>query len=289
MAKSTKTVKKATKKATKKPVSKVAKKVAKKATKKVVKKATKKPSKKPVSKVAKKVVKKATKSPKKVVSKKSSSKSSSKVVKLDSVQSDVKRPVQRQGFKTGENIVYPAHGVGKIVDYDQTKISGYDLTFFTIFFSKDKMTVKVPIEKIKSVGMRKLADQATVRKALKTVQGKAKIKRVMWSRRAQEYEAKINSGDLLQISEVVRDLFRSESETEQSYSERQLYEAALDKMVGELAAIRKITITEATHLVEANLSKRPARTSRLATPPAATTATTAATTKPEISKRSAAS
>lgn len=198
-----------------------------------------------------------------VKSKKSSAKSTAKK-KEAKPKAKRQRPIQRQGFKTGEHIVYPAHGVGKIVDYQEQQVVGYNLRLFSIFFPKDKMTIKVPIDKIKSVGMRKLANPTTMRKALRTVQEKPKIKRIMWSRRAQEYEAKINSGDLIQVSEVVRDLFRAEGESEQSYSERQLYEAALGKMTSELSVIKKITETEAIHLVELNLAKRPARASRVA-------------------------
>ena len=126
-------------------------------------------------------------------------------------------------------------------------------------FAKDKLTLKVPIPKIESVGMRKLAEPALVDKSLKTVQGRARIKRTMWSRRAQEYDAKINSGDLIQIAEVVRDLFRSENQPEQSYSERQLYEAALERMAREISAVKKVTETEAVNLIEANLAKGPRR------------------------------
>ena len=118
-----------------------------------------------------------------------------------------KKPTQRQGFKTGEFVVYPAHGVGQILEIEQQEVAGFSLELFVINFEKDKMTLRVPIPKIESVGMRKLSDNALVEKSLKTVQGRARIKRTMWSRRAQEYDAKINSGSLIQVSEVVRDLF----------------------------------------------------------------------------------
>ena len=143
-----------------------------------------------------------------------------------------KKSVQRQGFKTGEHVVYPAHGVGQITDIEQQEIAGFALELFVIDFAKDKMTLRVPVPKVESVGMRKISEAEDIAKALKTVQGRARIKRTMWSRRAQEYDAKINSGDLIQIAEVVRDLFRSENQPEQSYSERQLYEAALERMRG---------------------------------------------------------
>jgi CarD family transcriptional regulator len=152
-----------------------------------------------------------------------------------------KKPVhQRHGFKTSEWIVYPAHGVGRIVGIEEQEIAGVSLELFVITFEKDKMTLRVPTGKSQSVGMRKLAEENTIRRAMETLKGKARVKRTMWSRRAQEYEAKINSGDLIAIAEVVRDLYRSESQPEQSYSERQLYEAALDRMAREVAVVDKL-------------------------------------------------
>lgn len=165
----------------------------------------------------------------------------------------------RHGFKTGEFIVYPAHGVGKITSIDEQEVAGHKLELFVIDFQKDKMRLKVPVAKAQAIGMRKLSEGDYVERALKVVQGKAKIKRTMWSRRAQEYDAKINSGDLISISEVVRDLFRADTQPEQSYSERQLYEAALDRMAREIAAVNKMSDTEAVHLIEANLAKGPKR------------------------------
>jgi CarD family transcriptional regulator len=135
-----------------------------------------------------------------------------------------KKSVQRLGFKTGEYVVYPAHGVGLITSIEEQEVAGIPLELFVISFEQDKLTLRVPVAKIKSVGMRKLAEEDHVGKALETVTGRARIKRTMWSRRAQEYEAKINSGDLIAISEVVRDLYRSDDQPEQSYSERQLFE-----------------------------------------------------------------
>jgi len=170
-----------------------------------------------------------------------------------------KKTIQRQGFRTGEYIVYPAHGVGQIVDVEEQEVAGFSLEMFVIEFAKDKMKLRVPVPKIESVGMRKVSDMETADKSLKTVQGRARIKRTMWSRRAQEYDAKINSGDLIQIAEVVRDLFRSENQPEQSYSERQLYEAALERMARELAVVKKISETEAVNEIEANLAKGPRR------------------------------
>lgn len=151
-----------------------------------------------------------------------------------------KKPQQRNGFKTNEYIVYPAHGVGKIESIEEEEIAGATLELFVIHFEKDKMTLRVPTAKSKSVGMRKLSTDDLVKKSMTTLKGKARIKRTMWSRRAQEYEAKINSGDLVSIAEVVRDLYRSDTQPEQSYSERQLYEAALDRMAREIAAVEKV-------------------------------------------------
>ncbi len=170
-----------------------------------------------------------------------------------------KKAAQRQGFKTGEYIVYPSHGVGQITAIEEQKVAGLSLELLVISFDKDKMTLRVPVAKIPSVGMRKLADAAVVKKSLETVQGRPRVKRTMWSRRAQEYEAKINSGDLVSISEVVRDLYRSDTQPEQSYSERQLYEAALDRMAREIAAVNKCSETEAVKQIEENLAKTPSR------------------------------
>ncbi|WP_428426578.1 CarD family transcriptional regulator [Pararhizobium sp.] len=170
-----------------------------------------------------------------------------------------KKPSTRHGFKTGESIVYPAHGVGQIVAIEDQVVAGMSLELFVIDFEKDKMRLKVPVAKAVSIGMRKLSETDFVERALKVVQGRARVKRTMWSRRAQEYDAKINSGDLISIAEVVRDLYRAENQPEQSYSERQLYEAALDRMAREIAAVNKMSETEAVRLVETNLNKGPKR------------------------------
>jgi CarD family transcriptional regulator len=172
---------------------------------------------------------------------------------------NAKKTTQRQGFKTSEFIVYPAHGVGQIISIEEQEIAGARLELFVITFVKDKMTLRVPTSKIASVGMRKLAETPMVKRALETLKGRARIKRTMWSRRAQEYEAKINSGDIVAIAEVVRDLFRSESQPEQSYSERQLYEAAIDRLAREVSAVQRITETEAIKEIEAVLAKGPHR------------------------------
>ena len=166
---------------------------------------------------------------------------------------------QRQGFKTNEFVVYPAHGVGQILAIEEQEIAGARLELFVINFMKDKMTLRVPTAKVANVGMRKLSDPTLVKKALETLKGRARVKRTMWSRRAQEYEAKINSGDIVAIAEVVRDLYRSDSQPEQSYSERQLYEAALDRLSREIAVVQHSTETEAVKEIESQLAKSPRR------------------------------
>lgn len=166
---------------------------------------------------------------------------------------------QRQGFKANEFVVYPAHGVGQILAIEEQEIAGAKLELFVINFMKDKMTLRVPTAKVANVGMRKLSEPALVKKALETLKGRARVKRTMWSRRAQEYEAKINSGDIVAIAEVVRDLYRSESQPEQSYSERQLYEAALDRLSREIAVVQHSTETEAIKEIEGQLAKSPRR------------------------------
>ena len=175
------------------------------------------------------------------------------------VEEPKKVVTQRQGFKANEFVVYPAHGVGQILAIEEQEIAGAKLELFVINFMKDKMTLRVPTAKVANVGMRKLSEPALVKKALETLKGRARVKRTMWSRRAQEYEAKINSGDIVAIAEVVRDLYRSESQPEQSYSERQLYEAALDRLAREIAAVERVTETEAVKLIEGALAKGPRR------------------------------
>jgi CarD family transcriptional regulator len=175
------------------------------------------------------------------------------------VEEPKKALTQRQGFKTNEFVVYPAHGVGQILAIEEQEIAGAKLELFVINFMKDKMTLRVPTAKVANVGMRKLSEPALVKRALETLKGRARVKRTMWSRRAQEYEAKINSGDIVAIAEVVRDLYRSESQPEQSYSERQLYEAALDRLSREIAVVQHVTETEAVKEIEGQLAKSPRR------------------------------
>src|SRR6056297_1636672 len=140
-------------------------------------------------------------------------------------------------FRPNDYVVYPAHGVGQIVSIEEQEIAGISLELFVVSFERDKMTLRVPTNKATEVGMRSLSSPDVVSKAMDTLKGKAKVKRAMWSRRAQEYEQKINSGDLISIAEVVRDLHRNDEQREQSYSERQLYEAALERLTREVAAV----------------------------------------------------
>ncbi|WP_124112483.1 CarD family transcriptional regulator [Palleronia sp. THAF1] len=140
-------------------------------------------------------------------------------------------------FRPNDFVVYPAHGVGQIVSIEKQEIAGLELELFVISFEKDKMTLRVPTHKATEVGMRQLSSPDVVTKAMTTMKGKAKVKKAMWSRRAQEYEQKINSGDLIAIAEVVRDLHRTDDQREQSYSERQLYEAATERLIREIAAV----------------------------------------------------
>jgi|TARA_B100000767_G_scaffold131998_1_gene125352 CarD family transcriptional regulator len=146
--------------------------------------------------------------------------------------------IRSKDFKANEYVVYPAHGVGQVVNVESQEVGGIILELFVVFFEKDKMTLMVPVDKAIEVGMRSLSSPEEVARAIKTLGGRARVKRAMWSRRAQEYEQKINSGDILAIAEVVRDLHRSDGQREQSYSERQLYEAALERLTREIAVVR---------------------------------------------------
>ncbi len=147
---------------------------------------------------------------------------------------------RKLSFKIGELVVYPAHGVGKISAIEEQEIAGSKLELYIVDFEREKLRLKVPTNRAEQKGMRRLADRGLIEHAMKVIRGRARIKRTMWSRRAQEYDAKINSGDLIAVAEVVRDLYRSDRQPEQSYSERQLFEQALLRMARELAAVRKI-------------------------------------------------
>ena len=165
---------------------------------------------------------------------------------------------KKNEFRPDDFVVYPAHGVGRIVSIDEQEVAGIRLEMFVISFEKDKMTLRVPTHKATEVGMRSLSTPDVVTKALDTLKGKARVKRAMWSRRAQEYEQKINSGDLMSIAEVVRDLHRTDDQREQSYSERQLYEAALERLTREVAAVSGVDEAGAQKAVDAVLVSRAA-------------------------------
>ena len=156
-------------------------------------------------------------------------------------------------FAVNDYVVYPTHGVGKITDVEKQEISGTNLELFVVEFDKDKMVLRVPLAKAEGSGMRKLSSPQKMTTALTTLKGRARIKRTMWSRRAQEYEAKINSGDPVSIAEVIRDLHRSANQPEQSYSERQIYEAALERLARELAAVEKTEEEAAAERLEGML------------------------------------
>ncbi|MDE4133720.1 CarD family transcriptional regulator [Phaeobacter sp. QD34_3] len=161
-------------------------------------------------------------------------------------------------FRPNDYVVYPAHGVGQIISIEEQEVAGFALELFVITFEKDKMTLRVPTNKAVEVGMRSLSSPDVINQAMKTLKGKAKVKRAMWSRRAQEYEQKINSGDLIAIAEVVRDLHRTDDQREQSYSERQLYEAALERLTREVAAVADGDEISAAKQVDEVLTSRAA-------------------------------
>ena len=232
--------------------------------------ASKAPAKKPAAKktAAKTTARKpadkkpASKAPaKKPAAKKAPAKTAPKApAKAPSKARQVDRKAAK-GFRVNEFIVYPSHGVGQISEISNQQFGDAELELFVISFDKEKMTLLLPLDKAVENGMRKLADKTMMTGAMKTLRGRARIKRTMWSRRAQEYEAKINSGDLVATAEVVRDLYRNENQPEQSYSERQLYESALDRMAREVAAINKTELEVATANLEDVLSKATTKTS----------------------------
>ena len=246
--------KKAVKKtATKKVITK--KSSPKKATPKKV--ATKKASPKKVA-TKKSTPKKAT--PKKVVSKKAASN------KTVPEKVDKKKAIsKKEQFLPEQYVIYPSHGIGQILEIEKKEIAGQMLKMYVIEFEKEKMILRVPIEKTKEIGVRKVSTKNQLKEIFEILTGKAKIRRTMWSRRAQEYEAKINSGDIKLLTEVVRDLFRSDSQPEQSYSERQLYEAARERLSREVAVIEKTDEQKAIEKMETILNNSNGRNEEINT------------------------
>ena len=159
---------------------------------------------------------------------------------------------QDMAFNEGDFVVYPTHGVGKVMGVETQEISGIELELIVIKFDKDRMTLRVPTAKVSNAGLRKLSTKKVMEEALTTLRGKSRAKKAMWSRRAQEYEAKINSGDLISIAEVVRDLFRAD-DTDQSYSERQMYQAAMERLSREFGAMDGLDDEAAAHKLESVL------------------------------------
>lgn len=153
-------------------------------------------------------------------------------------------------FNTGDFVVYPTHGVGKVLGIEKQEIAGLALKLFVISFEHERMTLRVPVEKAADSGLRKLSSKKVMEGALSTLKGRARVKRTMWSRRAQEYEAKINSGDPVSIAEVVRDLHRRADQPDQSFSERQIYEQAMERLASEVAAVEKIDLEKAQTKLE---------------------------------------
>ena len=202
--------------------------------------------------------KKAT--PKKVVSKKAASKKTApkKVVEKKVIS-------KKEQFLPEQYVIYPSHGIGQILEIEKKEIAGQMLKMYVIEFEKEKMILRVPIEKTKEIGVRKVSTKNQLKEIFEILTGKAKIRRTMWSRRAQEYEAKINSGDIKLLTEVVRDLFRSDSQPEQSYSERQLYEAARERLSREVAVIEKTDEQKAIEKMETILNNSNGRNEEINT------------------------
>ena len=161
-----------------------------------------------------------------------------KTVRISAEENMIRK--SESSFEEGDFVVYPTHGVGRILGTEEREVAGINLEMLVVRFEHDRMTLRVPMDKARSLGLRTLSSKKQMEQAITTLQGKAKVRRTMWSRRAQEYETKIKSGDPVSIAEVVRDLHRRTNQSEQSYSERQMYQAALERLAREFAAIEKI-------------------------------------------------
>ena len=239
-----------------KPAAKAVPPAASKAVPKVVPKAAAKP-------VAKPAVKPVAAKPAAVAPKPSvvaAKPAAAAVAPAPVAQKPVASPAPKKiNFKVGELVVYPAHGVGKITNIEEQEIAGVKLELYIVDFEKEKLRLKVPTNRAEQKGMRHLADRGLIEQAMKVIRGRARIKRTMWSRRAQEYDAKINSGDVIAVSEVIRDLYRSDRQPEQSYSERQLFEQALGRFARELAAVRKVDEDQCIRELEEYLARNAKR------------------------------
>ena len=229
-----------TKKTVKKKVAKktIAKKKVPTAKKVVKSKAIKKVAKKTVKKVAKKVVKKVVR---KIITPKAPK---------------IKKIIAPQEFKGGENIVYPTHGVGRILTIEKFQYDLVEEQLYVIQFFQDKLTIRVPFSKAKLIGLRNITSKPSMTRTLSILKQKPKIKKAMWSRRAQEYDQKINSGDIKLLSEVVRDLFRKDDQTEQSYSERQMFQIAFERYTREFAISSNMKFEESSAKILEILNKR---------------------------------
>ena len=225
----------------KKAPKKTPKRAFKKALKKALKKAVKKTPKKAVKKTLKKTVKKALKTPKKAPKK--ALKTSKKVLKI-SPKKTKKTKKRVLLFSKGEYVIYPTHGLGRVMDVRKEEVGGHKGEFFVVEFEHSRMTLRIPTVGTQVKNMRKLSGVSVVGKAFAVLRTAARVQRTMWSRRAQQYEAKINSGSLVSLAEVVRDLYRTEEQPESSYSERQLFQEALDRMTREVAVVQKIAVEQ---------------------------------------------
>ncbi len=163
---------------------------------------------------------------------------------------------KKSEFNIGEIVVYPKHGVGEITKIESMEIASIKTKFYVVKMEQSKLIIRVPLDKQEEVGLRKISSKKTIDEVFNTLKLKPKIRRIMWSRRAQEYEAKIYSGDPIKISEVVRDLFRKNSQSEQSYSERQMFQVAIERLAREVAAVEKTDYFQSTEKIEQILNKK---------------------------------
>ena len=222
-------------------------------TKKVTKKTSKVKTKKKVE-VKKKTPTKKKQPIKKIPKKKVVKKVVKKIVTPKAPK--IKKVIVPQEFKAGENIVYPTHGVGRILTIEKFQYDLVEEQLYVIQFFQDKLTIRVPFAKAKLIGLRNITSKPSMTRTLSVLKQKPKIKKAMWSRRAQEYDQKINSGDIKLLSEVVRDLFRKDDQTEQSYSERQMFQVAFERYTREFAISSSLKFEEASTKILEILNKR---------------------------------